>query len=158
MGVGFTRTSGVMQLLKRLGVKNPIIHAMSRSHVWMYQRTGGRFGGNPGFPSLLLTTTGRTSGQPRTVALLYLADGDRIVLVASYGGDDKHPQWYRNLVANPRVTVQMGAEVRTMTAHEADDRERAGLWSRLNRGWPSFSSYQASTTRRIPIVILEETP
>ena len=103
---------------------------------------------------LLLTTTGRKSGAPRVAPLIYLRDGERLVLVASKGGMDHHPLWYHNLVANPEVEVQIGAETRPMTARTATPAEKAALWPKVVAVYRDYADYQARTTRDIPAVIL----
>lgn len=140
-----------------VAIANPLIKAMSRLNTWAYRATGGRVGGKflRGAPVLLLTTIGRTTGQPRVAPLIYLQDGDRYVVVASKGGMDHHPLWYTNLVANPAVEVQVGREVRRLRARTASDEERAALWPRLLEVYRDYASYQARTQRRIPLVILE---
>ena len=108
----------------------PIIKAMSRVNTWAYRVTNGRIGGKfmRGAPVLLLTTVGRKSGEKRVAPLIYARDGERVLVVASKGGMDHHPLWYRNLVAHPEVEVQIGADVRPMTAHTASaSREGAAL-------------------------------
>lgn len=140
-----------------------VIRVMSRVNTWVYQRTGGRVGGTwrvgsalrTPVPVCLLTTTGRKSGEPRTVPLLHLPEGDRVLLVASQGGLPSHPQWYRNILADPRVTVQVGRRTREMTAREATPTERAELWPRLVARYADFADYQANTSRVIPVVICE---
>lgn len=143
-----------------VAIANPIIKAMSRLNTWAYRATGGRLGGRflRGAPVLLLTTVGRRSGQPRVAPLIYLRDGERLVLVASKGGMDHHPLWYRNLAADPQVTVQIGREVLPMRARTADAAEREALWPRLLAIYPDYADYQARTARRIPVVILEPRP
>lgn len=134
---------------------------MSKINVVLYRRTGGRLGSKwrvgsafpRGLPVCLLTTTGRKSGEPRISPLLFLEDGDRIILVASQGGLPKHPMWYLNLRANPEVTVQVKSRVRPMSAHVADPEERARLWPRLVAMYPDFDNYQAWTDRTIPVVV-----
>ncbi|WP_370181268.1 nitroreductase family deazaflavin-dependent oxidoreductase [Rhodococcus wratislaviensis] len=134
---------------------------MSKVNVVLYRRTGGRLGSKwrvgsafpRGLPVCLLTTTGRKSGEPRISPLLFLEDGDRIILAASQGGLPKHPMWYLNLRANPEVTVQVKSRVRPMTAHVADPEERARLWPRLVDMYPDFDNYQAWTDRTIPVVV-----
>jgi F420H(2)-dependent quinone reductase len=147
--------SHYIAVLQRVGLKRTAARLGTRTHVALYRASGGRLGGRPGAPSLLLTTTGRRSGQARTVAVYYLPDGDRQVLVASYGGDDRHPAWYLNLVADPAATVQLGAEVRPVRARDADPAERAALWPRLAANWPPYDDYQARTERVLPVVVLE---
>jgi F420H(2)-dependent quinone reductase len=124
-------------------------------HRTLYRRTGGRLGGRlAGCPILLLTTTGRRTGKQRTTPLLYLADGDRLVLVASKGGDDRSPVWYRNLEANPEVKVQAGPHVRRMRAATASGADREELWPRVVRMYAPYDTYQSKTRRQIPLVIL----
>jgi deazaflavin-dependent oxidoreductase (nitroreductase family) len=141
--------------LQRIGLKGTAARLGTRTHVLLYRRSRGKLGGQPGAPSLLLTTTGRKSGKPRTVAVYYLPDAERQILVASYGGDAKHPAWYLNLVADPSAIVQIGADVRPVRARDADAAERADLWPRLTRNWPAYDDYQARTSRVLPVVILE---
>ncbi|UYP20904.1 nitroreductase family deazaflavin-dependent oxidoreductase [Rhodococcus sp. Z13] len=136
---------------------------MSRFNVAAYKATNGRIGGKwrvgsafPwGIPVCLLTTTGRKTGRPRTAPLLFLEDGDKVVLVASQGGLPKHPLWFRNLQANPEVTVQIRSRVRTMRARVATDEERAVYWPRLTAMYPDFDNYQSWTDRVIPVVVCE---
>jgi deazaflavin-dependent oxidoreductase (nitroreductase family) len=131
---------------------------MNPTHSWLYRVSGGRIWGRfpvSKAPVLLLTTIGRRSGQPRTVPLIHLVDGDRIVIVASQGGMPTHPAWYHNLLAHPRVTVETGRRVREMDARVADDAERDALWPRLVAMYADYDDYQARTDRRIPVVILE---
>ena len=147
--------SRYVAVLQRIGLKPAVVRLATRTHVALHRRNGGRLGGNPGAPSLLLTTTGRKSGEARTVAVYYLPDGERQVLVASYGGDDKHPAWYLNLTADPSTTVQIGSETRRVRARDADAAERSQLWPRLTTNWPAYDDYQARTERVLPVVILE---
>src|SRR6185369_6999507 len=93
-----------------VAIANPLIKAMSRLNTWAYRATKGRLGGRfrGGAPVMLVTTTGRKTGRRLTIPLLYLRDGDRVVTVASKGGMDQHPLWYRNMVAHPQVDVQIG--------------------------------------------------
>ncbi|MGW3483432.1 nitroreductase family deazaflavin-dependent oxidoreductase [Rhodococcus indonesiensis] len=141
----------------------PIIKWMSRANVAAYQATGGRIGGKwrvgsafPwGIPVCLLTTTGRKTGQPRTVPLLFLEDGERVVLVASQGGLPQHPLWFRNIRADPRVTVQVRSRVRQMTARVATPEERSHYWPRLVAMYADFDNYQSWTDRVIPVVVCE---
>lgn len=140
-----------------------VIKVMSRVNTWAYRVSGGRVGGSwrvgsalrAPVPVCLVTTTGRKSGEPRTVPLLHLPDGDRVLLVASQGGLPKHPQWYYNVLAVPNVTVQVGRRRRAMTAREATPSERAELWPRLVERYADFADYQANTSRVIPVIICE---
>ncbi|MCA9530914.1 MAG: nitroreductase family deazaflavin-dependent oxidoreductase [Myxococcales bacterium] len=135
----------------------PIIKAMSQINTWVYRKTGGRIGGKFMYdaPVMLITTKGRRSGQPRTTPLLYLRDGANVVCVASSGGVKDHPLWYRNLVADPNVTIQIGDQVERRRARTANDDEKRTLWPHLVDFYPQFASYQSWTDRDIPVVILE---
>jgi F420H(2)-dependent quinone reductase len=140
-----------------------VMRVISRANVWAYRKTRGRVGGRwrvgsafpRGVPICLFTTRGRVSGQPRTTPLLYLVDGASIVVVASQGGLPSHPQWYRNVQADPDVVVQVRGDVQPMRARTADDAERAQLWPRLVAHYRDFDSYQSWTDRPIPVVICE---
>ena len=126
-------------------------------HRGLYRLSGGRFGtALGGMQVLLLTTTGRKSGQTRTWPLAYFRDGDRLLVVGSANGEPKHPAWYLNLRDNPAVTVQLGAKTRRMTAATATGDERARLWARIVADAPGFAGYQRKTTREIPVVILTD--
>jgi deazaflavin-dependent oxidoreductase (nitroreductase family) len=132
------------------------IRVMSRVNVWLYRTTGGRFGGRlRGAPVLLLTTTGRKSGQPRTTPLLYLRDADNYAVVASYGGRPHHPAWFLNIEANPGVEIQVGTERMARRARVATDAERERLWPKVVEVYRPYADYQAKTSRRIPVVLLE---
>jgi deazaflavin-dependent oxidoreductase (nitroreductase family) len=125
-------------------------------HTRTYVETGGEEGHLwRGVPCLVLTTLGRKSGQLRRNALIYGTDGDAYVIVASKGGADDHPLWYLNLVEEPSVTVQVGADVFTATARTADAEEKARLWPMMAGIWPAYEEYAAKTGRDIPVVVLE---
>lgn len=140
-----------------------IMKAMSAAHATLYRATGGLLGRKlrtgaafpHGAPVCLLITIGRKSGKARTAPLLYLRDGDRLVVVASKGGMPSHPLWYLNLQAHPEVLVQIGREKRSMRARTADEQERAELWPRLVDMYSDYAQYQEWTDRRIPVVICE---
>ena len=140
-----------------------IIKAMATTNVWLYRRTGGRVGGTwrigAGFrnpvPICLVEHRGRKTGKRRTTPLVYLHDGDRIVVVASQAGRPEHPMWYRNLLADPDVTVQIRSRRQSMRARVADQAERAQLWPRLVDLYADYASYQSWTDRVIPVVVLE---
>lgn len=133
-----------------------IIKWMSRANTWMYRLSKGKWGGTfQKNPVALLTTTGRKTGQPRVSPLLYLREGDRVILVASQGGRDKHPLWYLNLKANPKVSVQIKDEVLQLQARDATAEERAEYWPKLVAMYPNFDDYQSWTDRVIPIVICD---
>ncbi|WP_019630473.1 nitroreductase family deazaflavin-dependent oxidoreductase [Actinomadura atramentaria] len=125
-------------------------------HVAEYQRTGGEVGHEwNGTVVLLLTTKGRVSGEPRTTPLIYQQDGDAYVIVASKGGAEDDPQWYKNLRADDRVTVQVRDDVFEARARTAADEERPRLWSKMTATWPAYDEYQTKTDRTIPVVVLE---
>lgn len=136
----------------------------ARAQVAAFKATNGRIGSRwrigAGFrkpvPTLLLEHVGRKSGKTFTTPLLYLEDGRDLVIVASQGGLPKDPQWYRNLVATPEVTVRLRGEgVRPVRARVADPDERASLWPRLVDLYADFAKYDAWTEREIPVVVLE---
>jgi F420H(2)-dependent quinone reductase len=129
---------------------------MSRGNAWIYKRSNGKLGGVfQKSPVALLTTTGRKTGQPRVSPLLYLRDGDRVILVASQGGREKNPMWYLNLKADPKVAVQIKDEVLQLRARDASPEERHDYWPKLVAMYPSFDDYQSWTDRVIPVVICE---
>jgi deazaflavin-dependent oxidoreductase (nitroreductase family) len=125
-------------------------------HIRRYVETDGREGQLwRGVNTLLLTTCGRKSGKRRRTALIYGVDGDCLVLVASRGGHKNHPSWYLNLVENPEVEVQVGADKFSARAHTASPEEKARLWPLMTSIWPAYDDYQARTEREIPVVVLE---
>lgn len=124
-------------------------------HVRRYRETDGEVGGTwNGAPALLLTTTGRRTGEQRTSALIYARDGDDLLVVASVGGMPKHPAWYLNLEANPSATVQVGADRFAVSARTASSEEKPRAWKIVNDGWPRYEVYQSRTDRVIPVVVL----
>lgn len=126
-------------------------------HEAVFRLTNGRVG-NRGFgmPVLVLTTTGRKSGKKRTTMLTSpVQDGDAIVLVASYGGDDRHPQWLLNLRDNPEVEITMDGKTRSVRARVASPEEKADLWPRVVEAYRGYGQYQKRTERDIPLVICE---
>jgi deazaflavin-dependent oxidoreductase (nitroreductase family) len=117
--------------------------------------TGGRFVKVGPMDALLLTTTGRVSGERRDVALNYLPDGDSYIVVASYAGEDRDPAWWRNLKTDPDAEVRVsGARVR-VRAREVDGAERERLWARIVAKDPAYDEYQHRTKRRLPVVVLK---
>jgi deazaflavin-dependent oxidoreductase (nitroreductase family) len=125
-------------------------------HIRRYVETDGRQGHRwSGVNTLLLTTRGRKSGRLRRTALIYGQDRGRYVVVGSKGGGKRHPAWYLNLVKNPEVDVQVGAEVFAARARTATAKEKPRLWKLMTSIWPEYDRYQAKTTRPIPVVILE---
>ncbi len=104
---------------------------------------------------LLLTTIGRKTGTPHTVPLLCLRDGESLVVIASFGGRDRHPAWYLNLVADPSVSAQVGSSRVSLRARTASPSERETLWPRVVKAYDAYARYSVRTDREIPIVILE---
>jgi deazaflavin-dependent oxidoreductase (nitroreductase family) len=128
-------------------------------HIHDYVETDGSSGHLwRGATTLLLTTRGRKSGKFRRTALIYGQDGDHYVVVASRGGNAKHPAWYLNLAENPEVEVQVGADKFSARAHTAAPEEKARLWPLMTSIWPAYNSYQEKTSRQIPVVVLERIP
>ena len=115
-------------------------------------KNGGQFKGRP---LLLLTTTGAKSGQRRTTPMMYIPDGDRLMVIASNVGAPAHPDWYHNLVAHPEVIVEVGTETFDGTAVVTEGAERQKLWTRIVELHPFFADHQAKTTRQIPVILLE---
>jgi F420H(2)-dependent quinone reductase len=133
-----------------------LLKYFARVHIWIYCRTNGRLGARLlWFPAALLTTTGCKSGEPRTTPTLYLRDGDRVVLPASFGGRAENPTWYRNLKENPTVEVQIRAERLQLSARDATDEERARYWPPLIKMYPPYRGYRVATDRVIPLVVCE---
>ncbi len=127
-----------------------------QEHARRYVESGGKDGHIwEGVTTLLLTTTGRRSGQARTTPLIYGRDGDRYVVVASRGGAPQHPAWYENLAARPEVTVQVMADRFKARACTASAAERPALWKTMAAIWPPYDEYQGKTSRTIPVVTLE---
>ena len=125
-------------------------------HIQDYVESGGTRGHRwKGVPTLLLTTRGRRTGDLRRTALIYGSDGDRYLVVASYGGRPHHPAWYHNLIADPDVTVQVGDETFAAQARPATADERPRLWELMAEIWPDYDGYQRKTDREIPVVVLE---
>lgn len=126
-------------------------------HVRRYRETDGEVGHSwrEGSTVLLLTTTGRRSGERRTHALIYGVDGESYVLVASRGGAPTHPKWYLNLDADPDVEIQVLGDVLPARARTATGAERERLWRTMTAIWPPYDSYQARTEREIPVVVVE---
>ena len=127
-----------------------------KEHVDRYVETDGEVGHDwRGTQTLILTTTGRRSGEPRPVPLIYGRHGDDLLVVGSKGGSDAPPAWYLNLVAEPNVQVQLKADRFAARARTATPAEKAALWPTMTAEWPDFDAYQRRTDRDIPIVILE---
>jgi F420H(2)-dependent quinone reductase len=137
----------------------PVIWRFMGAHTFLYQRTGGRLGHTiPGVPGkmCLLDHVGAKSGTKRTSPLLYVKDGENLVVVASKGGFPKNPAWYYNLMANPDTTVQVMGEQLPVHARVAQPQERDRLWALALKGYPGYDDYaRRSKGREIPLVVLE---
>jgi deazaflavin-dependent oxidoreductase (nitroreductase family) len=129
-------------------------------HVRRYRETDGAVGHiwRRGSKILLLTTTGRSSGEPRTVPLIYEQAGEDYVVVASKGGAPEHPGWYLNLAKEPHVELQVKGRVFGARARTATGDERERLWQLAAQQWPAYDEYQEKTEREIPVVVLESLP
>ena len=132
-------------------------HLFGDEHVRSYLETNGELGyrWKEDAPIAILFTTGRTSGEQRTIPLIVCRDGDDVVLVASKGGAPEHPGWYRNLRANPEAEIQIMADRWRVRARDAEDEERERLWELMAEIWPHYDEYAARTDREIPVVVLE---
>jgi proline iminopeptidase len=126
-------------------------------HVRRYRETGGTVGHvwRRATTILLLTTTGRTSGEKRTAPLIYVEDGPRYVVIASKGGAPEDPGWYKNLAKTPEVELQVKDEVFRARARKAEGEERTRLWRKATASWPDYEEYAKRTAREIPVVVLE---
>ena len=124
-------------------------------HVRVYRETGGAHGYHwRGTEILLLTTTGRRSGEPRTTPLIHRTDGGHWVIVASKGGAPEDPAWFSNMQADPDATIQVLAEEIPVRMSVAEGEEHGRLWTLMTEVWPAYDEYQAKTDREIPIVVL----
>jgi deazaflavin-dependent oxidoreductase (nitroreductase family) len=132
-------------------------HLYGREHVERYRATGGELGHDwkRGSSTLLLTTVGRRSGEPRTAPLIYGRRGEDYLVVASKGGADEPPGWYVNLREHPEVEVQVLDERFTAHARDATPEEKPALWATMVAEWPAYDDYQRKTGREIPVVVLE---
>lgn len=137
------------------GPQKQIERFVTQSHVALYRSSGGLLGGWMLAPVLLLTTTGRHSQQQRTTPLTFFPDGEDFVVIASYGGGARHPDWWLNLVSQPQAEVQVGPFRYAVHAREAEGEARERLWRRVTTWMPIYAYYQSRTERRIPVVVLE---
>jgi deazaflavin-dependent oxidoreductase (nitroreductase family) len=136
----------------------PAMPLFGQEHVARYRETGGEEGHDwQGTQTLLLTTTGRRSGEPRELPLIYGRHGDDYLVVASKGGAPEHPAWYLNLEANPEVEIQVGSERFAARARTATAEERPEMWTIMTAEWPAYDEYQTKTDREIPIVVITRT-
>ncbi len=146
--------TGVQKFWKYLG-ESSFYRNVGKLHTRLYRLSRGRIGHRAGgINNLLLTCTGRKSGEKRTCPVAYFADGNRFVMIASNGGNEKHPAWYLNLKVQPRATIDVGPKRLDVIASTAVAEERARLWSAAVRGNPQFAVYESITNREIPVVIL----
>jgi deazaflavin-dependent oxidoreductase (nitroreductase family) len=134
--------------------------SFGRLHTKLYKALGGRFVGSVGLGRkvLLLTTTGRKSGLERTTPLVYMPDGDDVIVYPSNGGKESEPAWWLNLQTNPTATIQLGATVRQVQARPASPDQHAALWPQAAQYNPHWRTYAQTVTRQIPLVILGECP
>jgi deazaflavin-dependent oxidoreductase (nitroreductase family) len=133
----------------------PDDNLFGEEHVRVFRETAGERGYHwRGTTILLLTTRGRTSGEPRTTPLIHRTDGDRWIVVASKGGAPDHPGWFKNLEADPDATIEVPGEEIPVRASVAEGEERERLWRLMTEVWPAYDEYQQKTSRQIPVVIL----
>lgn len=136
--------------------RNAVIELFWKIHPKLYRWTGGRFGGRlMGLPVLLLRTKGRKTGQTRENALLYLSKNGSCVVIASYLGEPRHPDWYLNLKANPDAEVQIGDRTIPVRARDVEGDEREQLWNEAVSRMSDYAEYQKRTKRKIPVVVLD---
>ncbi|MEV0778347.1 nitroreductase family deazaflavin-dependent oxidoreductase [Streptomyces sp. NPDC050433] len=128
-----------------------------KEHVKRYQETDGEVGHDwqKGTTTLILTTTGRKSGERRSTPLIYRTHGDDLLVVASKGGADTPPLWYLNIQADPEVHVQVKGDRFTARARTATPEEKPEMWRRMAEVWPDYDAYQTKTDREIPVIVLE---
>lgn len=135
--------------------QSPDLALVGPEHVRRYQETDGEVGSIwNGVPILLLTTTGRKTGEARTTALIHGRDEDDYLVIASMGGAPNHPSWYLNLLAHPDAEIQVKADRIKVRAHPAGDDEKPRLWKVMTDSWPNYDVYQSRTDRVIPLVVL----
>ena len=132
-------------------------HLFGAAHVRAYRETGGELGHDwkNGSSTLLLTTKGRSSGEPRTSPLIYGRSGDDYLVVASNGGSTEPPAWYQNLQKQPEAELQVLGDRFTVRARDATPEEKPAMWREMTGHWPPYDAYQEKTDREIPVVVLE---
>jgi len=129
---------------------------LGEAHVRLYRETNGEQGYIwNGAPILLLTTTGRQSGEPRTIPIIFSRYGDGYVIIASRGGSPTHPKWYLNILDDPNVELQVKADKFAAVARTAETPEREAIWREALKTWPRYDEYQSRTSRLIPVVVIE---
>lgn len=146
-----------MQTIERVSprTKDRVVMVITKGHVAYLRRAKPSSTAGMAAPTLMLTIRGRKSGTPRTMPLFFMPDGERYVVVGSYGGDRRHPQWYHNLMAAGDAMMELDGQTRKVTAELASPTERAALWPRLLEVWPAYDEYQErQNTRDLPVVIL----
>jgi len=148
------------KLLNRAARLGPLARLFTSLHARLYRLTGGRFMPRwaEGMPVLSITTTGRKSGRPRSTAVVYVEDGDNLVVMPSNAGSEATPAWWLNLQANPEAEVQLRGQRRRVRARRATPEEEERLWPRLQQSYSGFEAYQSFTEREQPIVLLEPLP
>ncbi|WP_310768102.1 nitroreductase/quinone reductase family protein [Mycobacterium sp. Z3061] len=144
--------SAAGRLLSRPAMR-PVTRTFSNLHAAMYRWTRGR-AQNPRYPTMLLTVTGRRTGKPQTVPLIYIKDDERFVIAAAYAGSDSDPAWWLNLQANPHAVAQVNDQRFDVEAELAPADRHAELWQKLVEMYPYFTGYQQRTNRQIPVVFL----
>ena len=140
-----------------------VMRYAGRAHAWLYRRSGGKIGANwrvgagakKPVPTLLLEHRGRKSGKLFASPLVYIADGEDVIIVASMGGRDENPQWYHNLIANPDVHIEIGRDRRPVHAELAGPDEKQRIWPKLVEAYADFDAYKAWTDRDIPVFNLK---
>ncbi len=141
------------------GYTAPDLALLWPEHVRRYRETNGEVGYIwNGVPTLLLTTIGRRTGEARTTPLIFGRDEEDFLVVASMGGAPTHPNWYRNLLAQPSADIQVRADRISVTAATAGDAEKPRLWKIVTDAWPNYDVYQSRTDRVIPLVVLTPAP
>ena len=135
------------------------IALLGDEHVKVYRETNGATGYLwNGVPTLLITSTGRKSGQKRTIPIIFTQVGDKSVIIASKGGSATHPAWYLNILDDPAVEIQIKGDVFKARARTAQSPEREELWAAAIATWPNYDVYQSRTSRQIPVVVIERVP
>ena len=139
-----------------MNLKDVVFRGVNAFHPTLLRLTGGRVGRSlVGMPVVVLETVGRKSGEVRRTPLTApVVDGETVVLVASYGGDSRHPAWYLNLRDRPDVVIEVGGSRRPMRARTATPEEKAALWPRVVKSYRGYAAYQKRTDRDIPVVLL----
>ncbi len=133
-----------------------VLKAFTKLNVLVYKLSGGRLMNKlSGMPIMLVKMTGAKSGRAITIPLMYVPDGDNVILVASQGGAPKNPVWYHNLKKNPEVEVTQGGVTRKMIARQVGDEEKAALWPTCCKYYPPYEEYQQRTERNIPVFVCE---